>query len=241
MGVGLELMGKQVRCPHCRQIVVAPTNQPGRSVGTIHTDTPSRSQRTATPPEAKGTDSGADDLMPRYAPPVREGVESIFGEEGLAEDCALGIPQSRKSVVPDLSDPGPPLPPSAQPGMIDFNPQSSEQKELPANQHYPILGPPTPPIRKEISQPEFPQLPPKERSSRGRLPGVVVPPPADPNPEEVVNPFAKFSRPKMPAVAAPPPTEHSPRTIDPAKWFWPLLAYAVVVTILAVWGWLRPH
>lgn len=238
MGVGLELMGKQVRCPHCRQIVVAPANQSGKSLAAVHADTPARSQR-PTPPEAVGTDSAADEFPMQFAPAPREGSESIFSEEGASEDCALGAAAAaRPTIVPDTGEPRPAARPELPPGMIDFDSTDSEPVVAPADNRFPVLGPPMPLTKKELSQPDFALMPKLEKASTARLPGVRSAPAADPKSEEVVNPFAKFSRPKLaPLPAAQPGAAARPAPAPVrSKWFWPLVIYAALMTLLAAYG-----
>jgi hypothetical protein len=62
LGVGLDLAGKSVRCPHCREVVVAPT--------------------AATAP--------APDLLSQAAP--RESAESIFADPEESDDGLFAAP-----------------------------------------------------------------------------------------------------------------------------------------------------
>lgn len=248
MGVGLDLMGKSVRCPHCRQVVVVPSNVPVRPAAPPDAS----GSRLSTPPDAQEPSEHGESPM-RFAPPPREGAESIFGEEGIAEDSVFEAPATRKPfLLPDVDDS-----PRTPPGMIDFNATSGEKNlkatdalesdELPK----PSLGPPTPFTKKEISQPDFELL--TKADSAPPSPPPPPPPPAAPyvihaspaasRGDDVVDPFAKFSRPNLPALPKAPPPEKVPGRTRFGQYFWPLALYALIATLLAAWGWLRsgPH
>lgn len=234
MGVGLELMGKSVRCPHCRQVVVAPSNAPSRPAP----DAPVLRQ--TTPPEAEEPSEEGDRPIPKFAAAPREGAESIFGEEGIAEDSVFEAPARQKpALVPDV---GPP-------GMIDFGASEGERIESPGA----ALNLPAAFIKKDLSQPDFALIAPAEKPASAppvpppaaspAVPYVIHPMPGSRG-DDVVDPFTKFGRPN---TTLPPPVEKreppEPRRTPSGKYFWPLALYAIVATLLAVWGWLRsaPH
>lgn len=245
MGVGLELMGKAVRCPNCRQIVVAPSTQPLRPPTSDTGNLPSTTQSVAqsasqsasqsTPPEAGPPSEQGDRPLPTFAPPPREGVESIFGDEEASEDSLFGAPPPRKPLLlPDVSDSvdedPPPSPKSS--GMIDFQVPEEERSERKVEIPEPIL-------KKDLSQPDFAIL------AKMDAPKVEPEPPMLLRADEVVDPFAKFGRMNATAPPAPRPVRRvdGPPTRTTPRYFWLVVAYAVVVTILAAWGWLRstPH
>lgn len=70
LGVGLELAGKSVRCPHCREVVVAPG--------------------AATAPEP--------DLL--MTPGPRESAESIFADPEESDDSLFAAPPHRVLTLP---------------------------------------------------------------------------------------------------------------------------------------------
>jgi hypothetical protein len=88
MGVGLELAGRRVRCPLCREVVTAPVAAAG--------------------PEPPAEQRPQSDRGP-------EGVESIFADPEESEDSVVGgaqthrkpIPPSDTEVVPVTARPAP--------------------------------------------------------------------------------------------------------------------------------------
>lgn len=223
MGVGLDLIGRQVRCPHCRQVVTVPTAGPPKPPA----DTPP-DRRTATPPEAEPPSTDGDLPLPNFAPTGRrEGAESIFGDSEHEDDSVFAAPSAPpKPLLPDLPSSAD-LPGPQASGAIDFNPAAAEH-QLPATDvvaagdiRTPILGPDTPFIPKELSQPDFALL--AKPPSHGPTPAVVPVPLIEP-----------------PAARPKPPTPRAGRGVL----FWALVGYAAVVTVAAAWGWTRskaPH
>jgi hypothetical protein len=216
VGIGLELLGKSVRCPHCRQVVVAPTATPSKG------PTPSPF-------------SEADDHLPRFAPPPREGAESIFGEAAASEDSLFEAPTAHKPVlVPDTDDG--PSPRSS--GLIDFNSKEEPKTLRPADAvesadlARSLIESPEPRVQKDLSQPDFAIL--AQPAPRPERPATHA--------DDVVDPFTKFGR--LNATAPPAPRSAAPPTTAPApprpRYFWPLVAYALAATAFAAWGWLRP-
>ncbi len=251
MGVGLDLMGKSVRCPHCRQVVVAPSNMPSRPA--TQPAAPPDAPRPATPPDAQGLSEDADRPMPTFAPAPREGAESIFGEEGPAEDSVFEAPARQKpTLVPDYG----PRRDDAPPGMIDFGAPEGERLAKPDGAVEPgdfpraNLGPPAVFVKKDLSQPDFaliappaekPPPPPPPAVASPAVPYVIHPMPGARG-DDVVDPFTKFGRPNT--TSPPPPVSKREQPVPLrarfGKYFWPLALYALVATLLAAWGWLRP-
>jgi hypothetical protein len=240
MGVGLEWMGKSVRCPHCRNVVVAPTATPSKSAF---------ASPLADPPPAAEPSDAVEAPLPRFAPPPREGAESIFGEEAASDDSVFEAPAARKPiVVPDVSEP---LAPKSDPtprssGLIDFGGADEppnlrptvafDRTEIPRM----VIESPEPLGPKDLSQPDFAIL------AKGEPPAPAAPPalaPALARADDVVDPFAKFGRTNATAPPAPRPSAARPPLVLPAgrgRYFWPLVAYGVAATLVAAWGWLRP-
>lgn len=236
MGVGFELMGKSVRCPHCRQVVVAPSNVPSRPA-VPEVPVP----RHTTPPEAQEPSEDGERPIPTFARPPREGAESIFGEEGVAEDSVFEAPARQKpTLVPDIG----PSHDDAPPGMIDFGAPEADRNDIPRR----ALDPPAAFGKKELSQPDFALLPLVEKppppppvAVSPAVPYVIHPMPGARG-DDVVDPFTKFGRPNT--TSPPPPIERRELPAPPrarfGKFLWPLALYALVATLLAAWGWLRP-
>ncbi len=74
MGVGPDLLGRQVRCPHCKQAVTAPRPDAAPAPG------PSASDSSASPSKSDLTPTVYTQDLPVIQFPGREGAESIFGE-----------------------------------------------------------------------------------------------------------------------------------------------------------------
>ncbi len=253
MGVGLELTGRQVRCPHCRQVVVAPTNLPAKPVAALETPAVTR---TATPPEAFSLSSEGEIPLPKFAPPERrEGAESIFGDSEHEDDSVFAAPTAQQRPFLDLpSSADLPQQPS---GSIDFNAATAERQSMPPTDALesgdiprPILGPATPFIPKDLSQPDFALLPKLEShrpapAAQPAVPMIFVPP------AEVPDPWSKLSRPPaaspLPVASAPASGRGLAALPAPAgrgTLFWLLVSYAAAVTLFAAWGWTRskgPH
>ncbi|MBL8865950.1 MAG: hypothetical protein JNK93_10375 [Planctomycetia bacterium] len=228
MGVGLEWMGKSVRCPHCRQVVVAPTATPSKTAF---------ASPLADAPPATDPSDAFDVPLPRFAPPPREGAESIFGEEAASDDSVFATPTAPKPVLlPDVAEPSP-----RSSGLIDFGGADEPRilqptdaippSELPRS----AIDSPEPFVKKDLSQPDFALLAKTEPTP------ATPPPPA--RADEVVDPFTKFGRMNATAPPAPRPSAARPPLVRPdrrSRYFWPLVAYAVAVTLVAAAGWLRP-
>ncbi len=231
MSVGLEWMGKSVRCPHCRQVVVAPAATPSKSAFPSPLADP--------PPPAEPSDA-LDPPLPRFAPPPREGAESIFGEEAASDDSVFAAPAAHKPiVVPDLGEPTP-----RSSGLIDFAAPDEPRPLRPTDALDPAEIPrttiesPEPMVQKDLSQPDFALL---VKSEPAPAPVATPAPPA--RADEVVDPFAKFGRTNATAPPAPRLSAARPPLVRPdrrARFIWPLAAYAVVATVVAAAGWLRP-
>src|SRR4051812_35528807 len=76
MAVGMNLLGRNVRCPHCKQVVQAPA-------------TPNAPPKTVAPPALQTNSPPAP--TSQAPPPQREGQESIFGE-ATSDDLFSGGP-----------------------------------------------------------------------------------------------------------------------------------------------------
>lgn len=95
MGVGPDLLGKQVRCPHCKQIVLAPTSpmkptpqepSPAFPLHGLH-DLPTPISPPPTPPQP----------VPTIYIPQKESAESILSEPDESEDAVFGSSSNKKA------------------------------------------------------------------------------------------------------------------------------------------------
>ncbi|QEL14457.1 hypothetical protein PX52LOC_01345 [Limnoglobus roseus] len=254
MGVGLELTGRQVRCPHCRQVVIVPTSMPPKPPAA--SETPAIAHG-ATPPEAFAPSTEGDIPLPSFAPQPgrREGAESIFGDSEHEEDSLFAAPSAPRPLLPDLPS-STDLVGTQPSGAIDFNTANAERQAMPPTDAIesgdiprPILGPATPFIKKDLSQPDFTLFPKLEPQRPAPVPApaplVSAPPPA-----KASDPWAKLNGP--PASNPAPPAPASGRRLAPlvpppagrGTLFWVLVSYAAAVTLFAAWGWTRnknPH
>jgi hypothetical protein len=130
MGVPADLLGKQVRCPHCKQVVLAPLNvAPSGVIPAVNLPPPPLSM--VGPNAQTQAISQIGPAAPPPEPPLptfnvqnREGAESILSGPGESEDEVFSQPGGRLSGVPplDLTNPnGPSLPPT-RPTLSDDNP-----------------------------------------------------------------------------------------------------------------------
>lgn len=116
MGVPAEYLGKQVRCPHCRQVVLAPlTASPSGAVPAVNVPPAPLTSAIPPPPVAPRPQPATE---PEYSPfvpsPRREGTDSIIGDPNESEDEVFPPSQvnRRRATVPplDLSNPSAPAP-----------------------------------------------------------------------------------------------------------------------------------
>lgn len=222
MGVPAELLGRQVRCPHCKQVVVAPT-----SVGPAAAPDPA-----PLPPPPPVPDPGAVTMQPvsnRPAPPEpelrpfnipqqKEGADSILSEPNESDDEVFGgsHPGQRLSTLPPL-EPEPPAPaPPANPFSFAATVQPLPQA--------PVGGPVAPPFLTGTvfplpSVPEPAPAPAEEPvaiDSFEDLAPEPLPPAAPPIPQPVATVPAPLPQPvaaKAKPVAAPLPTPAAPAPI----------------------------
>jgi hypothetical protein len=185
MGVPAELLGKQVRCPHCKQVLLAPV-----TAGSVSAQTP------ASPPGAPDSD------RPAFTPPPRkEGADSILGEPDESEDEVFGGSSSAKPRL-DLTDLNALPPTDTLPNPLRATevesasiPSTAELSNL-----FAAIDPsamPTPP-----AQPKPPTLTPTAAPPRVRQPlpipvpaPVALPVPVPPTPVAAppsANPFANL-------------------------------------------------
>src|SRR4051812_40860430 len=94
MAVGLELLGRHVRCPHCRQVVLAPTAAPGPAVAPAPVPVPAPA-----PPAPVPTYAANNEPFPQFQLPQQQEPESIFTEH-VDEDLFGGTRPPRPEMPP---------------------------------------------------------------------------------------------------------------------------------------------
>jgi len=132
MGVGLDLAGRSVRCPHCQEVVLAPVLAPAP------VDAP------AMPP---ASDEPMRELFSNIVP--RESAESIFADPEDSEDSVFSAFEMKRPMLPPMGpqEPSPmgnaapmpmpsyqpPLPPPPTPNTASLDPfeDTEESEELP--------------------------------------------------------------------------------------------------------------
>jgi len=110
MGVGIELLGKKVRCPHCNQILVAPAP--------VAIPVPPAIPVAVAPPPPPPPPPPPEPVpdLPTFNIPSVEARESIFGETEDESDDVFSSSEGNKLRVPEmpveepLPEPAPPEP-----------------------------------------------------------------------------------------------------------------------------------
>ena len=216
MGIGIELLGKHVRCPHCKQVVLAPR------------DAASHVVRSGNPTHASGSEPSEPEQF-RF-PKKREAAESILSDADESTDEAISSQRERKALSPLL-------PQSSEPPKTEPLPAPPE---MPSESELPTLE------LRHVSAVDGsrPSSPPQPFTPTTPAPIVVhTPPPIaytnpfafDPTPAEPkVIPVAAAS------VESEPSAEAARNSAIPhlnAKLLVILLAiYAVIMTGLAIYG-----
>ncbi|VTU02681.1 unnamed protein product [Gemmataceae bacterium] len=229
MGVGIELLGKHVRCPHCKQVVLAPATPGGAAGGPA-----------AAPPQPQAAPQPvpAAPPPPQLSPPVvpvlppmpepmfnimpKEAADSILSEPDESDDEVFGSQGFNRMPVPRLPDLNPgPSPYGPAPG---YGPPASPYG---APQPYSPPPPPPQPAPVHVPQPYVPapaaaqngdpfSFDPSGHSAPAPQPVVVPAPVHVPVPAAAqgpqglqataldVNPFGGFDGPPAP----PQPPQH---------------------------------
>jgi phage FluMu protein Com len=125
MAVGINLLGRNVRCPHCKQVVQAPA-----TAGTV-----------VPPPATAPAPSEPTFSFPSAPPEGQEGHESIFGE--VQDDDVFGTRQPK--VQMPVETPPPPPPPALRRREPD-----TITEQLPASNPFATAPDPT-----AATEPEF--------------------------------------------------------------------------------------
>jgi len=242
MGVGIELLGKKVRCPHCNQVLVAPAP----AAVPVAPPPPQVEKRETTPPD-----------LPKFNIPSQEARESIFGEQEEEGDDVFGSPEENKLRVPEVPPPEPvptvqPQPPaSSQPTPIPDQPTVEMKSPLPdvvptvAPAPVPVVAPLPPPVTiptvTPVASPRSVSASGNPWAGMDQLPSAPVPT-VVPTPVEV-SPFAEVEPSK--GKRREEPDEDRPKRSRPAApagsplfkiGFFILAPYALIVTVAAIYG-----
>jgi hypothetical protein len=247
MGVGPKLLGRKVRCPHCKQIVLAPPPDP---------------QNPGPPSDATPRPSADEQPFPAFDPARKECAESIMSDPDESEDSVFGSAGRTRHQRPDLTN-SPTVPgfnATPAPGLGGVSDALLGSTEI-LPYVVPVVRPPTPSPGFGNA---FGPLPAPAPAAPGPQP---VPLPADQF-EDLAEPgsaaltVTPVGAPVVPVILPPgsnpwgtidaptatvvQPVEESPRphaveaTSDPRPWWWNatywLAAYALIMTVLAVYG-----
>ena len=160
MGVGIELLGKKVRCPNptCNQVLVAPTPAVASAAPVA---IPLPPPIPAPPPEPLGD-------IPVFNLPSQEARESIFGEQEDESDDVFSSPEGNKIQMPEVPPPEPavePLPAPAMPVPSVSTTEAEPNYAKTVEMNSPFAGfaapelPPEPvPVRRVFAVPVIPIL-----------------------------------------------------------------------------------
>lgn len=205
MGVSADFLGKKVRCPHCREIVLAPN-------AAAPAGAPAPPPPPVAPPPAPAPlpppVSTEPDLPQFNFPAAREGVDSILGDPNESEDDVFGTQPGTRLLENPFDAPQTPVPAPAAPPRpappLDLEATTTPDNPFALGKTEPAGLPraPLPPAPKttELSNP-FPDLEPVS------LPGTLVP-------STVHQPLP----PPAPPRAAPPPAPQQPVYAPPAAY-----------------------
>lgn len=134
MGVGTELLGRMVRCPHCKQAVTAPPAASGEApqpAPVSSGENPTGSSEPESKPDLAATVFAPE--LPVFQMPQREGAESIFGEAEEGEEIfsstagtRIAIPELPRD-IPPVGGTGPtsPEPILSDPGVPQTGPRGA--------------------------------------------------------------------------------------------------------------------
>ncbi len=247
----MELMGRQVRCPHCREVVVAPSaTTPSRL--TPHPEIVAE----IAPPVSSWDETGVGLGNPNRADnkndfshlrqQPQESEESIFAEPGEEDDSVFGSPKSSRILsMPEIVD-------STQltesvPQHPDFllplpsDPITENRLRIEQKTDNLELEPDTIPIPQVVYNNNVVGT---DTSDSNNIPqpifGFDYPPVVEKiatEPRKLPQTFASPPTPTIPETATrKPPSGIAKRT---PSWLYFVVGYAILMSILALWGWLR--
>jgi hypothetical protein len=244
MGVGIELLGRHVRCPHCKQVVLAPS-----TAGTSPAPPAAPPPTPASVPSPLGTGSppaAPKPVAPKpAAPKPPPPAPAPPPEPEPANPFAFGTTSPPTAPRPD----SPPAPPGDPEPVFTFpqrkeaadsilgDEQESDDEVFSSQKGYKLPIPivpesPPPPTEPLPSPPEFPptEIPTIELQAHLGLPPDPVPAPHQPTPPTMAgpvvvqptpsptaaaNPFAFEPVPPAPAPVAPKSKPPTPMPIPP--------------------------
>lgn len=224
MAVGTEYLGKQVRCPHCQQVVLAPAPQPAAAPA----------PQPLAPTLADGPAAPAPAPLPEtlFVPPPQAGdSEDIFSEPDSDDLFGRSSGPRLEFPPPPMIEPpanGPVLPPAPQPEPApspemplfppaDAQPPAAETLTYVADERGPTLQAPT--VPSATQGPVNPWLAPTMADEP--VPGA--------QPEPSVGPDLNV------------PSARAPRRAEGNSWFIPLVFvplvfYALGATFFVAWA-----
>ena len=229
MGVPAELLGKQVRCPHCKQVVLAPvTAGPAPAPAAVAPPAPPPPAPVLQPPPpAPMPEPQPVAVAPPPAPvpvpppppvpepdlpvfniPVRkEGADSILSEPNESDDEVFGShPGIRLPVLPPLDATPPPAPAPVSPPAHSPAPVSASPFAFDTG---PIAVPPPVPAPVAVAPIPAP-APPPAPVWVAPAPAPLPPPPAQPPAPAMGSPFADLEPVSLPAAFASAPVALQP-------------------------------
>jgi len=195
MGVSADFLGKQVRCPHCRQVVLAPSAAAAPAAPVAPPPPPPVAVVPPPPPVAVAPlppPVNTEPDLPQFNfPAAREGADSILGDPNESEDDVFGTQPGTRLLDNPYPPPAPqPAAPPRPAPPLDLEATTTPENPFAVAQTEPTGIPrsslPPQPKTTELSNP-FPDLEPVS------LPGTFVSPPVPQPP------------PAPPRAAAPPP------------------------------------
>ena len=248
----MELLGKRVRCPHCKQVVLAPS-----ATGISPPKPPTAAKpegihdfptpvKPSSPPPAPPTSPQPE---PLFNFPQKETAESILSEPTESEDEIFGSHPTHKMSVPvfpvvppDAPPPPPPPPTPPVPAPPEPPPTQVATVSLPSPFVLQDAVPPPAAQPPATTTPASENAPPTAAANpwAGLGEGAAHPAPVAPA-QVILAPAAGAATPAPPSkpelqlpqlTPAPLPSQSGvPRTL-----FLAVVAYALIVTVFAVYG-----
>jgi hypothetical protein len=245
MGVRAELLGRKVRCPHCSQVALAPAHVAQSEKPFSHSaPTPPSAPASVPPVEPEASLhplSSGDDGSNITFDKKKEAADSILSEENDTDDEVFSSQTGSKVTAPVV--------PAFDPDPAAVPPHGGSASKIPTLELRTPVDIIPAPISASSLLPPQPPPPPLVSGPASTSPAASM----TPN-----NPFAFDTSKPVPveaptspsaqvALEAPVPAQGEPgtRTRDPlaidrphaSRWvFYGLVAYAAVMTVLALYG-----
>ncbi|MFM8272378.1 MAG: hypothetical protein ACKODX_08580 [Gemmata sp.] len=103
MGVPSEFLGRQVRCPHCKNVLLAPATDPNATSALSDAPVPAAPVPAAPVPPPPAPAEVELELRPFKLPTRKEGADSILSEPDESDDEVFGsLPGVRLGMLPSL-------------------------------------------------------------------------------------------------------------------------------------------